>query len=116
MSLPTGQNIYIRARGYYRSGYQNGSESITESVRNVFLGGQPPVVGNISKSGNEDTQIAFSAANFDAGYSDPNGDVLATVRVTSLPANGTLKLSGSNVAVNQDIARQPRQPDLSIPR
>ena len=39
LSLPTGQNIYIRARGYYRSGYQNGSESITESVRNAFLAG-----------------------------------------------------------------------------
>ena len=38
LSLPTGQNIYIRARGYYRSGYQNGSESITESVRNAFIG------------------------------------------------------------------------------
>jgi uncharacterized delta-60 repeat protein len=38
LSLSTGQNIYIRARGYYRSGGQDGSESITESVRNVFLG------------------------------------------------------------------------------
>ena len=37
LNLPTGQNLYIRARGYYRSGYYNGSESITESVRNVFL-------------------------------------------------------------------------------
>src|SRR4029077_19583503 len=36
LNLPTGQNFYIRARGYYRSGYQNGSESITESVRNAF--------------------------------------------------------------------------------
>ena len=37
LNLPTGQNLYIRARGYYRSGYQNGSESITESVRNAFI-------------------------------------------------------------------------------
>jgi uncharacterized delta-60 repeat protein len=37
LSLPIGQDIYIRARGYYRSGYQNGSESIAESVRNAFL-------------------------------------------------------------------------------
>jgi uncharacterized delta-60 repeat protein len=41
LNLPTGQNFYVRARGYYRSGFQNGSESITESVRNVFLGGVP---------------------------------------------------------------------------
>src|SRR5207245_996101 len=37
LNLPTGQNFYIRARGYYRSGGDNGSESITESVRNAFI-------------------------------------------------------------------------------
>jgi uncharacterized delta-60 repeat protein len=35
--FPFGQNFYIRARGYYRSGFQNGSESISESVRNAFI-------------------------------------------------------------------------------
>ena len=47
LNLPTGQNIYIRARGYYRSGYSNGSESITESVRNAFIA-RPSNLGNIS--------------------------------------------------------------------
>jgi hypothetical protein len=37
LSLPTGQNIYIRARGFYRTGQFCGSESITESVRNAFI-------------------------------------------------------------------------------
>ena len=37
LNLSTQQNIYIRARGYYRTGYQNGSESISESVRNAFI-------------------------------------------------------------------------------
>jgi Domain of unknown function (DUF5122) beta-propeller len=39
MSLPTGLNFYTRARGYYHTGSYNGSESITESVRNAFLAG-----------------------------------------------------------------------------
>ena len=39
VNLPTGQNFYIRARGSYRSGVNNGSESITESVRNAFIAG-----------------------------------------------------------------------------
>jgi len=39
LNLPTGLNYYIRARGYYRGGEINGSESILESVRNVFLPG-----------------------------------------------------------------------------
>ena len=42
LNLPTGQNFYIRARGHYRSGFSNSSESITESVRNAFLAGPTP--------------------------------------------------------------------------
>ena len=37
LSLPTNQNIYIRARGYYRGGYNNGSESVVQSVRIAYL-------------------------------------------------------------------------------
>ena len=37
LDLPNRQNFYIRARGFYRTGENNGSESIAESVRNVFL-------------------------------------------------------------------------------
>src|SRR3989442_73467 len=47
LSLSTGQNIYIRARGYYRGGYGNASESLTESVRNVFLVAGPNISGTI---------------------------------------------------------------------
>ncbi len=47
LTLSTGQTFYIRARGYYRSGYLNGSESITESVRYVFII-PPTVLANIS--------------------------------------------------------------------
>ncbi|MFZ1219637.1 MAG: hypothetical protein WAO00_10110, partial [Chthoniobacterales bacterium] len=47
LNLPTGQNIYIRARGYYRTGYHNASESTTEYVRNAFLT-VPGTLGNIS--------------------------------------------------------------------
>jgi hypothetical protein len=37
LNLLTGQNIYVRARGYYHSGYDSSSESIMESVRTVFI-------------------------------------------------------------------------------
>ena len=37
LNLPNQQNFYIRARGFYRTGKNNGSESVAESVRNVFL-------------------------------------------------------------------------------
>jgi uncharacterized delta-60 repeat protein len=50
LTLPTGQNVYIRGRGYYRSGQNNGSQNITELVRNAFLTGSsaPGAVGNVS--------------------------------------------------------------------
>jgi hypothetical protein len=35
--LPQEQNVYIRAHGYYQTGRGNGSLSILESVRNVYL-------------------------------------------------------------------------------
>jgi len=47
VNLPTGTNIYVRGRGYYPSGQHNGSQSITESVRNVFFAA-PGTLGNIS--------------------------------------------------------------------
>ena len=47
LTLPIEQNFYIRARGYYRSGCQDSSESITESVRNAFIL-RPSTLGNIS--------------------------------------------------------------------
>jgi len=49
LNLPTGQNIYVRARGYYRSGYFNGSENITESVRNVFITLPPTPTAVVSR-------------------------------------------------------------------
>jgi uncharacterized delta-60 repeat protein len=52
LNLPLGQNSYIRARGFYRSGTSSGSESITESVRNLFL---IPTFGNISSRSRVET-------------------------------------------------------------
>ena len=60
LNLPAGQNIYIRARGYYHGGYFNGSESITESVRNAFI--TPPTP----------TQVVSRKMHGDAGIFDIN--------------------------------------------
>ena len=42
LSLPTGQNFYIRARGFCASGGSNSSQGIEESVRNAFIPGPTP--------------------------------------------------------------------------
>ena len=41
LNLPTGQNFYIRARGYYSTGLFVGSGSIAESVRTAFFAPPP---------------------------------------------------------------------------
>ena len=63
-----------------------------------------PVVTAIVKSGNEDTAIPFTAADFTSKFTDIDNDVLSKIRITSLPANGLLKLSGVNITINQEIA------------
>jgi uncharacterized delta-60 repeat protein len=47
LGLPIAQTIYLRARGYYLGGPNNGSESIMESVRNAFIA-RPSTLANIS--------------------------------------------------------------------
>ncbi|HEY6047350.1 MAG TPA: LamG-like jellyroll fold domain-containing protein, partial [Pyrinomonadaceae bacterium] len=41
VSLPKDQNIFIRARGFYSTGYDGASGSVVESVRNTFLPAPP---------------------------------------------------------------------------
>jgi uncharacterized delta-60 repeat protein len=43
LSLPKAQNLWIRARGYYNTGVYNGSSSIVESVRYVYLNQSPEI-------------------------------------------------------------------------
>ncbi|HIK09192.1 MAG TPA: hypothetical protein IGS52_02815, partial [Oscillatoriaceae cyanobacterium M33_DOE_052] len=42
-------------------------------------------------------------ADFTAAFSDVDNDSLNKIQITSLPANGTLQLSGGNVTLNQEI-------------
>ena len=37
LTLPRGQNLFIRAQGYYATGQHDGSGSVVESVRNIYL-------------------------------------------------------------------------------
>jgi uncharacterized delta-60 repeat protein len=118
LSLPTEQNFYIRAQGYYRSGFQNGSEGITESVRNAFLGAVPmaqsafsrkthgaagtfdvplPLTGNVgvecrSGGATNDYQMIFNFAN---------SVTVGSASVTSGTGSvSSFSVSGSQVTVN----------------
>ena len=49
LNLPTGVNFFTRARGYYRTGFRSGSQSISESVRNAFISTLPTVISAVSR-------------------------------------------------------------------
>ena len=52
----------------------------------------------------EETAYAFTAADFSFSATT-DGDTLASVRALTLPADGTLALSGTAVTVNQSVTK-----------
>ncbi len=99
LNLSIGQNLYIRARGYYHSGYSNGSESNTESVRNAFLSPTLPPLLKIQRSGNTNIVLSW-ATNFNGFTLESKTNLNTNVWsvVTNAPA-----LSGTNNVVTNAI-------------
>ena len=64
---------------------------------------QLPIVNNITKTVDEDKAIAFTGSDFSFGFSDPDGNSLNKIQITSLPNNGTLSFSNTSVTINQEI-------------
>jgi large repetitive protein len=68
---------------------------------------QPPTIGDGERSTSYGTMVVFKRADFTTNttppYSDPEGDAPLNLKVTSLPAGGTLKLDGIDVTINQEI-------------
>jgi uncharacterized delta-60 repeat protein len=120
LNLPTGVNIYIRARGYYRSGYQNGSESITESVRNAFE--LQALLGNISTRAFVQTGNNVMIGGF---IITGNGPIRVIVRaigpslvnhgITNPLQNPTLELhnhTGAVIAFNDNWMSAPNKQEI----
>lgn len=64
-----------------------------------------PLLSSFTKTGTEDTPIAFAIGDFTASYIDPESGGLASIRIESLPTGGVLKLSGSPVSAGQVVPR-----------
>ncbi|WP_051280375.1 S-layer homology domain-containing protein, partial [Anaerovorax odorimutans] len=64
-----------------------------------------PTVKNSTKNGTEDTTMSFTAADFNGAeiYADEESDTLSKIQITGLPANGKLKLSETDITLNQEI-------------
>jgi len=65
-SLPLNQNVVIRARGYYATGYLNGSGSIDESIATLSVAAVPTVTTGAA------TAVGLTTATLN-GVANPNG-------------------------------------------
>jgi len=63
----------------------------------------PPTSANVTVNGVEDTALTVSLANFSFTDTDTS-DVIQSVTITALPAQGQLRLGTSAVALNQVIS------------
>ncbi len=79
----------------------NNEESNTTSIFEVNV--PSPVVKNIAVIAAENTEISLDPANFSKNFIDYQNDPLDTVKITTLPENGTLKLSGVDVTQDAEI-------------
>ncbi len=74
------------------------SATLTITVQNV---NQAPSGANNTITFNEDTSYVFTQADF--GFTDPDGNALLAVKITSLPAAGTLFFDADGAGSNPPV-------------
>jgi hypothetical protein len=76
-------------------------------TNNGLTNGRPVSIGSKTISILNRATHIFTLANFTTEtspvYSDPEGDAVSYIKILQLPVDGTLRLSGSNVSLNQII-------------
>ncbi|MDQ8182961.1 putative Ig domain-containing protein, partial [Pelagicoccus sp. SDUM812005] len=64
-----------------------------------------PEIAAVDLSGTEDASISFERETFEQAFSDVDGDdTLQSVRIDSLPENGSLTLAGETIELGQTIS------------
>ena len=106
-SLP-GWSIRNVFQQYSSTGWQDGGESsairITITGRVNTASTTAPAASNSTVTAAENTPYTFTAADFNFTARTP-GDTLASVRILTLPARGTLTLAGAAVTANQAVTK-----------
>lgn len=98
-------NEYIGDDDFIWSGSDGTSYATNSASVNIAISGQytNPTLTNIYKSGCKNTIMTFTAPDFTSSFSSHTGYNMVNVKIVTLPENGTLKLSGAPVEVNQII-------------
>ncbi len=88
------------------NGYDGQTYAVSDAEVNLNIVpiNDAPSLTTVSKSGTQNSQIAFAIADFTSAFADLDNDSLSQIKITSLPANGILNLNGTEVTVNQEIA------------
>jgi len=81
----------------------SGSTVAVKLVDTSTATNNPPTASNNTVTTNEDTAYTFAASDFN--FADDDGDTLAGVTITQLESAGDLKLDGTDVTLNQVIAK-----------
>ena len=78
-----------------------GSKAVTVTPISSPPVNNAPTATDTTQTFNEDTTKTFAAADF--GYADVDNNLMASVKIVTLPALGLLKLGGDSVTANQVI-------------
>ncbi|AFY80370.1 DUF4347 domain-containing protein [Oscillatoria acuminata] len=70
------------------------SQELGRFVVNINI---PPTLAPINQTGTKDTPFLFNPAYFTNQFTDPDGDTLQKIFITSLPTTGTLFLAGNPI-------------------
>ncbi|MFZ2445843.1 MAG: tandem-95 repeat protein, partial [Syntrophobacteraceae bacterium] len=78
---------------------------VSDSTTSVIIKSinDPPQVSDIEKRASEDNDVTFALTDFTAHFTDPEGEPLSKITLTSLPSNGVLKLSGGAIIAPREI-------------
>lgn len=92
---------YVGSDSFNWNGSDGTSYASSNAAVNINVADQPPILTNVTKTGYEDVTLSFVATDFSNNFSSQH--ILNKIKILSLPTNGTLKLSGVSVTINQEI-------------
>ena len=70
---------------------------------NISAASDLPIVSNSIKNGSEDETVLFLSDDFISSFNDPDGDIFSKLQFVTLPADGLLKLNGTDVSESQEV-------------
>src|SRR5579859_3576443 len=96
MAIQPDHNIVV-------AGSSNAGAGLDFAVARYQQLNSPPVASDFTKNALEDHVVALSASDFSSHVTDADGDPIAKIKVTALPAHGTLKVNNVAVTLNQEV-------------